>query len=274
MGNIVGNDCLEAKVAFLYGPGANTHRTPYGGRNFEYYSEDSYLAAAIGAAEVKGIEEKGVYVVMKHFALNDCEQERIGQAAWLTEQAASEIYLRAFQGALEDSWGGGNGVMMAYTRWGTQWSGGNRGLLRGILNGEWGCNGLQITDNVLTTYVNGVDGVMGGTTTYDSMLAFMITGGNGLPQFENDPVAVSAMREACHHNLYAIANSQAMNGIGADTTIKAVEPSIIGTCKTAAIILSAIFLASLVMWILKVRKFKQTEAYATYREFKKSLKNK
>ena len=145
MGNIVGNDCLAAKVAFLYGPGANTHRTPYGGRNFEYYSEDSYLAAAIGAAEVKGIEEKGVYVVMKHFALNDCEQDRIGQAAWLTEQAAREIYLRAFQGALEDSWGGGNGVMMAYTRWGTKWSGGNRGLLRGILNGEWGCNGLQIT---------------------------------------------------------------------------------------------------------------------------------
>jgi beta-glucosidase len=142
------------------------------------------------------------------------------------------------------------------------------------MNGEWNCNGLQITDNVLNSMVNGIEGVMGGTTTFDSMLAFMITGKNGLAGYENDPVAVAAMREACHHNLYAIANSQAMNGIGADTTIKAVKPSVIGTCKTAAIILGAIFVVSLVMWILKVRKFKQTEAYATYKEFKKSLKNK
>ena len=94
MGNIVGNDCLAANVAFLYGPGANTHRTPYGGRNFEYYSEDGYLSSAIGAAEVRGIEEKGVHVVIKHFALNDCEQDRIGLGVWLNEQSAREIYLQ------------------------------------------------------------------------------------------------------------------------------------------------------------------------------------
>ena len=274
IGNIVGNDCLDAKVTFLYGPGANIHRSPYSGRNFEYYSEDGFLSSEIGRYEVKGIEDKGVRVVMKHFALNDCEQDRIGLGVWLNEQAAREIYLRAFQGALEDSQAGGNGVMMAYTRWGTRWSGANAGLVKGIMNGEWQCNGLQITDNVLNSMVNGIDGVMGGTTTYDSMLAFMITGKNGLAGYENDPVAVSAMREACHHNLYAIANSQAMNGIGADTTIKETQPIVIGVCRTGAIIFSAIFVLSLVMWILKVRKFKQTEAYATYKEFKKSLKNK
>jgi len=274
IGNIVGNDCLDAKVTFLYGPGANIHRSPYSGRNFEYYSEDGFLSSEIGRYEVKGIEDKGVRVVMKHFALNDCEQDRIGLGVWLNEQAAREIYLRAFQGALEDSQAGGNGVMMAYTRWGTRWSGANAGLVKGIMNGEWQCNGLQITDNVLNSMVNGIDGVMGGTTTYDSMLAFMITGKKGLAGYENDPVAVSAMREACHHNLYAIANSQAMNGIGADTTIKETQPIVIGVCRTGAIIFSAIFVLSLVMWILKVRKFKQTEAYATYKEFKKSLKNK
>ena len=235
-----------------------------------------------------GIEEKGVFVVMKHFALNDCEQDRIGLGVWLNEQAAREIYLRAFQGGLENSQGvvknangefeysghGGNGVMMAYTRWGTQWSGANKNLVKGIMNDEWQCNGLQITDNVLNAMVNGIDGVMGGTTAFDSMLAFMITGGNGLPKYENDPVAVSAMREACHHNLYAIANSQAMNGMGADTTVKRVVPSIITTCKTAAIVFCAIFVVSLVMWILKVKKFKQTESYTGYKEFRKSLKNK
>ncbi len=270
IGNIVGNDCLDANVAFLYGPGANTHRTPYGGRNFEYYSEDAVLSSEIGEAEVKGIEEKGVFVVMKHFALNDSEQDRIGLGAWLNEQSAREIYLRAFQGALEDSQAGGNGVMMAYTRWGTQWSGGNAGLVKGIMNNEWGCNGLQITDNVLSSMVNGIDGVMGGTTTFDSMLAFMIT--NALPDYENDAVAVSAMREACHHNLYAIANSCGMNGMGSDTTIKLTEPPIQTNVRIAMIVFWALFAVSLVMWIRKVKKFKQTEEYANYKEFKKALK--
>ena len=274
IGKIVGNDCLDAEVTFLYGPGANIHRSPYSGRNFEYYSEDGYLSSEIGRNEVAGIEEKGVRVVMKHFALNDCEQDRIGLGVWLNEQAAREIYLRAFQGALESSQAGGNGVMMAYTRWGTQWSGANAGLVKGIMNGEWQCNGLQITDNVLNSMVNGIDGVMGGTTTYDSMLAFMITGGNGLPKFENDPVAVSAMREACHHNLYAIANSQAMNGIGEKTTIKEVEPIVQTLTRVLTIVFIALFAVSLVMWIIKVRKFKKTEAYISYKEFKKSLKNK
>ncbi|MBQ8804603.1 MAG: glycoside hydrolase family 3 C-terminal domain-containing protein [Tyzzerella sp.] len=273
IGNIVGNDCLEAEITFLYGPGANTHRSPYGGRNFEYYSEDAVLSSEIGKAEVKGIEDKGVFVVMKHFALNDCEQDRIGLGVWLNEQAAREIYLRAFQGALEDSQAGGNGVMMAYTRWGAQWSGANAGLVKGILNEEWQCNGLQITDNVLNTMVNGVDGVMGGTTTYDSMLTFMITN-NGLAKYEDDPVVVSAMREACHHNLYAIANSQAMNGIGANTTIERTEPTVKVMCQILSCGFWFLLVLSLVLWIIKVSKFRKSEEYISYKEFRKSLKNK
>lgn len=276
MGNIVGNDCLAANVPVLYGPGANTHRSPYGGRNFEYYSEDGVLASEIGEAEVRGIEEKGVHVVIKHFALNDCEQDRIGLGVWLTEQAAREIYLRAFQGALESSQAGGNGVMMAYTRWGTQWSGANAGLIKGILNEEWGCHGKQITDNVLTTYVNGVDGVMGGTTAFDSMLAFyIINNGNGqgrLPEYRNDPVVVTAMREAAHSDLYATANSSGMNGVGADTTIRLTKPIVITVVQILAFCFSALFIVSVALWILKYRKFKQNEAAVAYREFKKSLK--
>lgn len=272
MGEIVGEDCLAAKVAILYGPGANTHRTPYGGRNFEYYSEDSVLASEIARAEVAGIESNGVHVVIKHFALNDCEQDRIGLGVWLTEQSAREIYLRAFQGALESSQAAGNGVMMAYTRWGTQWSGANAGLIRGIMNEEWGCNGFQITDNVLTTYVNGVDGVMGGTTAFDSMMAFYIT--NLLPEYEKDPVVVSAMREACHHNLYAIAHSCGMNGVGPDTTIRETEPIVQTVTRTGTILFWALFVVSLVMWCIKVNKFKKTEDYISYKEFKKEIKKK
>ena len=270
MGNIVGNDCLVAGVATLYGPGANTHRTPYAGRNFEYYSEDGYLSSAIGAAEVSGIEAKGVHVVMKHFALNDCEQDRIGLGVWLNEQAAREIYLKAFQGALETSQAGGNGVMMAYTRWGTQWSGANYGLVTGILKGEWGCVGMQITDNVLTQYVNGVDGVMGGTTTFDSMMAFYIT--DQLPLYEDDPVVVSAMREACHQNLYAIANSCGMNGVGPNTTIKLTEPMVIVACRTAAIVCGLIAVACIVMWIRGSIALKKTAEYKAYKDAKAAYK--
>ena len=270
MGNIVGNDCLVAGVATLYGPGANTHRTPYAGRNFEYYSEDGYLSSAIGAAEVSGIEAKGVHVVMKHFALNDTEQDRIGLGVWLNEQAAREIYLKAFQGALQDSQAGGNGVMMAYTRWGTQWSGGNRNLVTGILKEEWGCNGMQITDNVLTQYVNGVDGVMAGTTTFDSMMAFYIT--DQLPLYENDPVVVSAMREACHQNLYAIAHSCGMNGVGKNTTIKVVEPSIIGICRITAIVCGILAVVFIVLWVKGSKALKATEEYAAFKAAKAAYK--
>lgn len=278
MGNMVGNDCLAANVPVLYGPGANTHRSPYGGRNFEYYSEDGVLASMIGKAEVRGIEEKGVHVVIKHFALNDCEQDRIGLGVWLTEQAAREIYLRAFQGALEASKAGGNGVMMAYTRWGTQWSGANAGLVKGILNEEWGCHGKQITDNVLTTYVNGVDGVMGGTTAFDSMMAFyIINDGNGqgrLPEYKNDPVVVTAMREAVHADLYATANSCGMNGVGEATTIRLTKPIVLHVVKALSIGFSVLLVVSVTLWIVKSKKFKKTEIAVEYKEFRKSLKEK
>lgn len=160
--------------------------------------------------------------------------------------------------------------MMAYTRWGTQWSGANAGLVKGIMKGEWGCNGLQITDNVLTTYVNGVDGVMGGTTTYDSMMAHYIT--DQLPKYEKDPVVVAAMREACHHNLYAIAHSCGMNGVGPDTTIKRTNPIVITTTRVGSILFITLFVLSVILWIVKSRKFKKSEAYTTYQEFTKSLK--
>ncbi|MBR3768913.1 MAG: glycoside hydrolase family 3 C-terminal domain-containing protein [Lachnospiraceae bacterium] len=272
IGNIVGNDCLDAKVTFLYGPGANIHRSPYSGRNFEYYSEDSVLSSEIAKYEVKGIEDKGVFVVFKHFALNDCEQDRIGLGVWLNEQAAREIYLRAFQGGLEDSQAGGNGVMMAYTRWGTQWSGANASLVKGIMNEEWNCNGLQITDNVLNSMVNGIDGVMGGTTTFDSMLAFMIVGENGLAGYENDPVAVAAMKEACHHNLYAIANSQAMNGIGPGTTIVETQPIVFTVFQIFTYGFTFLFCLSLVLFIIMKIKFKKSEAYASYQAAKAEYK--
>ena len=268
VGNLIGNDCLAADVSCLYGPGANMHRMPYGGRNFEYYSEDGFLSGAICAAEVKGIQDKGVDVVIKHFALNDSEQDRIGLGVWVNEQAAREIYLKAYQAAFEES--GANGVMTAYTRWGAVWSGGVKGLMTNILRQEWGNNGMSITDNVITPMVTGADGVMAGTTTYDAMLPNI---NNELPGYKDDPVIVSAMREACHHNLYALANSSAMNGIGPDTIIDAHELPLISTLRILMILMWILHVGAVVMWVLGKNKWKKTEAYLDYQTMKKTLKD-
>ena len=261
VGEIVGEDCLAANISMLYGPGANTHRTPYGGRSYEYFSEDAVLTSEISEAEVKAIQENGVLVQMKHLALNDSEQSRLGLSVWLNEQTAREIYLRAFQGALESSQGAGNGVMSAYTRWGTTWSGAFSGLMVDILQKEWGCFGLQITDNVEVYSVNGLDGVMNGTTAFDAMYWYVT---ELLNEYKDDPMIINAMREACHHNLYAIANSAAMNGIGENTTVKAVTPKIVAIPKAGAVVFSALFVISLVMWIVKARKFRKSEIYMEY----------
>ena len=261
VGLMIGNDCIDAGVSCLYGPGANTHRTPYGGRNFEYYSEDGFLAGEMGGIEVKGIRSKGIDVVMKHFALNDCEQNRLGQAAWLTEQAAREIYLKAFQKALEENDGLG-GVMTAYTRWGTTWSGMHQGLMTGILRGEWGNRAMSITDNILVTYCNGADAILGGgVTCFDAMLPYAV---NALKAEKDDPVVVNAMVEAMHHNLYTIINSAAMNGVGPNTTVKAVTPGIINTVTYATIVIVVLMIIFLIIKRNLKKKKKEQEYYYYY----------
>lgn len=269
VGNIIGNNCLAADVVCLYGPGSNTHRTPYGGRNFEYYSEDGFLAGEIGGAEIKAIQDKGVDVVIKHFALNDCEQDRLGQAVWINEQAAREIYLKAFQKPLEEC--NANGVMTAYTRWGTRWSGSYKNLMTGIMRNEWGNRGMTITDNVLVNYCNGVDAIMaGGVTTFDAMLPYIT---NQLPKYKDDPVIVTAMQNACHYNLYALANSSGMNGIGKNTVVKAHESVIITALRIATTVFALLTVGFAVLWILGGKKLRKTEEYANYKTAKKQ-KNK
>ena len=237
VGEMIANDCLGADVSCLYGPGANTHRTPYGGRNFEYYSEDGFLAGEMAGVEVGALLDNGVDVVLKHFALNDCEQDRLGQAAWLTEQAAREIYLKAFQTALEEN-GGRGGVMTSYTRWGTTWSGMNQNLMTGILRGEWGNNSMHITDNILVSYCDGADAVLaGGVTCFDAMLPYAT---NSLNAAKDDPVIVNALVEAMHHNLYTIINSSAMNGVGPDTEVVAINPAIVDTVLVATIVIAVL----------------------------------
>ena len=167
----------------------------------------------MASSYVGAVEKLGVNTLIKHFALNDCETDRQGLGVWLGEQAAREIYLKAFQRSFEEA--SANGVMAAYTRWGATWSGGNSALIRGILRGEWGCDGWIITDNVATDLITVADGLRGGITAFDASLTLLLD----FDQYENDSYIRTLMREACHRGLYALVNSAAMNGVGPNTEI-------------------------------------------------------
>ena len=250
VGRVLGNNCLNAGISCLYGPAANMHRTAYGGRNFEYYSEDAYLSGQMCAAEAKGVEDMGVDTILKHFALNDCEADRIGLGVWLNEQAAREIYLKAFQPAIERA--GTNGVMAAYTRWGATWSGGFESLITGILREEWGCDGWVISDNVRTDMITGAAGLLAGLTAFDAPIPAILN----MKQYENDPLIVNKMREACHINLYAMANSSAMNGIGENTIVKETDYFMITLFKGMAIFFAALSALFVYLWNLSKRRWK------------------
>ena len=273
VGQMIAYDCLDARVSCLYGPGANTHRTPYGGRNFEYYSEDGFLAGEMAYAEVSALLDHGIDVVFKHFALNDTEQDRLGQAAWLTEQTAREVYLKAFQKALEENDGCG-GIMTAYTRWGTTWSGYNQHLMTGILRGEWGNKAMYITDNILTEYCDASAAIVaGGVTCFDAMMSYAMddlkeTVGGETP----DPVIVNALVEAMHHNLYAIINSAAMNGVGEDTVVNQITPAILGMAKKITYVVAALAAVFIVLWFIGSKKLKKTEEYKAYKAAKNAYK--
>ena len=252
VGLAIGNDCLENDVDMLYGPAANIHRTAYAGRNYEYYSEDGFLSGKMAAAECEAISSKGIMVELKHFILNDQEEDRYGISVWTSEQAIREIYLEAFEDALTDS---SIGVMTSFTREGAYWNGSNENLLTNVLRGEWGNTGLIMSDSssFLHQYMDGVDGTLAGGGTYDAITR---TEYNQLLEYVDDPVVVTAMREACHNVIYNIVNSAAMNGISSESTIKAViEPQFMAS-YIALGVSGVCFVVCLVLWLMRGHAYK------------------
>ena len=223
MGKCIGEDFLHATdgsgtvFSGIYGPGANIHRTPYSGRNFEYYSEDGWVAGKVAAVEVAAIQDRGVYVFTKHFALNDQEEGRYGISTWANEQAIRELYLEGFEGSIVE--GGGLGVMSSFNRLGVVWSGAHYGLMTGILRDEWGMKGAAITDcSVFAKYMDYRYGVLAGQDLWDGHGSGMAT----LDGLDNDPAIVSAVQRAAKNITYSITHSHAMN-IG-NATIRVITP--------------------------------------------------
>lgn len=221
-GAMIGEDGLNAGVTVWYAPAMNIHRTPFCGRNYEYYSEDAYLSGTMGAAECKGAQSKGMIVTIKHFALNDQEINRYGVAVMAGEQAIRELYLAGFEGAVRD--GNANGVMVSMNRVGARWSGGHSGLITKVLREEWGFHGLVVTDQTSFSSFNYCDireGLEAGTNMWLNVATNMWK----LSDKELNATVMNQVRESAHCILYQIANSNAMNGISADAKVVSVTPN-------------------------------------------------
>lgn len=144
MGRSVGGEGEAAKIQGWYGPACNIHRGPYGGRNYEYYSEDPCLSGIMVSYTVKGAKEVGMYSYVKHFAVNEQEGVRAGGYTWLTEQAARELYFAPFEDAVKI--GGTIAIMSSYNRIGSTRTSGSYNLLTSLLRDEWGFKGCVISD--------------------------------------------------------------------------------------------------------------------------------
>ena len=145
-GKIIGEEAKQLGTHVWYAPGCNLHRSPQGGRNNEYYSEDPLLSGKMSAAVIRGAQSKGLIVTVKHFAANDQETNRQsnGLYTWMNEQSLRELYLEPFEISVKE--GKATGIMSAYNRIGTQWCGGSKALLVDLLRNEWGFDGYVITD--------------------------------------------------------------------------------------------------------------------------------
>jgi len=191
-----GKEMAALGLGGTYGFGANLHRSAWGGRNYEYFSEDGFLAGTLLAEQVRGLNNTGKYCYLKHLALYETEHLRDSMYTWCTEQALREIYLVPFEKAIQD--GGCVGIMSSYNRIGDSWTGGSEALITGIIRNEMGFNGSIVTDyvdNWSKDYMSIEDAVRAG--------ADINLGGKNLYSGFDDTARIEAQaKEVCHHVLY------------------------------------------------------------------------
>ena len=150
MGESIGREGAARGLTGWYAPGINTHRSPFGGRNFEYYSEDPFISGLMAGHTAQGMAKYGVYTYAKHFILNEQENSRSGVFCWATEQAIREIYARGFELYVDL---GGIGIMSSFNCIGSWWTGGSKALLTTLLREEWGFHGVVVTDYAGSDYM-------------------------------------------------------------------------------------------------------------------------
>lgn len=247
MGKSLGEDALYSGDAGWYAPGLNIHRTPYSGRNFEYFSEDPVLTSVMGAKVTEGAQSKGVIVIVKHFFLNDRETNRWGCSTFNNEQALRQLYLKAFKGSFDV---GAKGVMCAFNRIGCTWTNMNPALVTGLLRNEWGFDGLVTTDFFFGAYQDMRTMLEVGTTAACTTMTFVYQIANLEDWAANDAKLVANMREASHRLLYVLANSNVMNGLSANMRVVHVTPWYQTVAKTIQIVTGVLTAIAALMLIV------------------------
>lgn len=244
-GECMGKISQEMGAEGWYAPGMNTHRTAFGARNYEYFSEDGVLAGNMGAKAVEGARKYGVYSYIKHFALYEGNAKMV--SVWSNEQAIREIYLKPFEISVKQ--GGANAVMVSWSFLGDKWTGESSNLMNTVLRDEWGFRGMALTDffrnnghgfmNADAALANGVD----------AMLSTFNGEENNVANPEH-PTSVLQMRNACKNVMYTVVSSWAYDGEHEETGMENWKKAGIGIN-----IVIALFMAG--MEVLVIRGYKK-----------------
>ena len=244
-GECMGKISQEMGAEGWYAPGMNTHRTAFGARNYEYFSEDGVLAGNMGAKAVEGARKYGVYSYIKHFAMYEGNAKMV--SVWSNEQAIREIYLKPFEISVKQ--GGANAVMVSWSFLGDKWTGECSNLMNTVLRDEWGFRGMALTDffrnnghgfmNADAALANGVD----------AMLSTFNGEENNVANPEH-PTAVLQMRNACKNVMYTVVSSWAYDGEHEETGMENWKKAGIGID-----IVIALFMAG--MEVLVIRGYKK-----------------
>ncbi len=258
-GELFGEDGLWSKESSLFAPGLNLHRTVYCSRNHEYYSEDPVLTSYLGNALCTGLKNKGTMAEPKHFAFNHQESNRSGLSTFLKEQAARENELRGFQMCLSNNTA--MGLMTAFNRCGTAYSGGYSNLLKNILRNEWGYNGWTVTDMVNgADYMNWRDIIAGGgggcltTSAYDTSEIGSMA--DSKSEIQKDNAFQEEMKKGIKYYLYQFVQSNAMNGISSTTEIVPIRTWYQNALLAAEIVLGILTAVFLVLSFILPKKKK------------------
>ena len=244
-GECMGKISQEMGAEGWYAPGMNTHRTAFGARNYEYFSEDGVLSGNMGAKAVEGARKYGVYSYIKHFAMYEGNAKMV--SVWSNEQAIREIYLKPFEISVKQ--GGANAVMVSWSFLGDKWTGESSNLMKTVLRDEWGFRGMALTDffrnnghgfmNADAALANGVD----------AMLSTFNGEENNVANPEH-PTSVLQMRNACKNVMYTVVSSWAYDGEHEETGMENWKKAGIGID-----IVIALFMAG--MEVLVIRGYKK-----------------
>lgn len=244
-GECMGKISQEMGAEGWYAPGMNTHRTAFGARNYEYFSEDGVLAGNMGAKAVEGARKYGVYSYIKHFALYEGNAKMV--SVWSNEQAIREIYLKPFEISVKQ--GGANAVMVSWSFLGDKWTGESSNLMNTVLRDEWGFRGMALTD----FFRNNGHGFMNADAALANGVDVMLSTFNGE---ENNvanpehPTSVLQMRNACKNVMYTVVSSWAYDGEHEETGMENWKKAGIGID-----IVIALFMAG--MEVLVIREYKK-----------------